>query len=168
MDVLHGVAGKEHFGLQLAQEGILTTSWNGTPDQGVLFELIVRAETDVRWSEVLKLGSRLTRAEAYNTQGDLLEVGLRFTPAAIAELYQNRPNPFLDQTTIGFWLPKAGAATLTIRDITGKILRVIRDAYSAGYNEVLLYSDELPSTGVLYYTLETNNFTATKKMIITR
>jgi hypothetical protein len=170
LDITYGIAEKEHFGMQLPQEGMITTSWNGAPESGTLFELVLQAKAPVQLSEVLKITSRITRAEAYNSKGELLDVALRFIPDVPiqATLYQNRPNPFLDQTSIGFWLPEAGGATLTIRDITGKVLRVIRDVYSAGYNEVRLYSDELHATGVLYYTLETNNFTGTKKMIITR
>ncbi|MDP4821245.1 MAG: T9SS type A sorting domain-containing protein [Saprospiraceae bacterium] len=74
----------------------------------------------------------------------------------------------LDTNGTRVTLPQAGSASLTIRDVTGKVLRVIRDVYPRGYNEVVLYSDELPATGVLYYTLETDNYVATKKMIITR
>jgi hypothetical protein len=133
-----------------------------------LFELVLHAHSAVHLSEAVTLNSRYTRAEAYSTDGELQEVAMRFTRDVQADpvLYQNRPNPFLDQTIIGFYLPQAGSASLTIRDVTGKVLRVIRDVYPRGYNEVVLYSDELPATGVLYYTLETDNYVATKKMIV--
>jgi hypothetical protein len=43
---------------------------------------------------------------------------------------------------------------------------LIRGDFAKGYNQITLNSSELPAVGVLYYTLETADFTATKKMII--
>lgn len=80
------------------------------------------------------------------------------------EIFQNIPNPFHTATTIGFNLPKTGPATLTVFDVTGKVLNVINGEYAAGYNEIEVTN--LGATGVLYYTLETANHAATKKMIV--
>ena len=54
---------------------------------------------------------------------------------------------------------------MTVSDVTGKVLKVVTQNFEAGYNEVKLNSKELAS-GVLYYTLRTDNFTATRKMVI--
>ena len=67
---------------------------------------------------------------------------------------------------IGFNLPEAGYAKLTIQDVAGKVLKVVDGTFGEGYNEVRVNSDDLGQTGVLYYTLETATETATKKMII--
>jgi hypothetical protein len=67
---------------------------------------------------------------------------------------------------ISFNLPKAAAATLTISDVTGRVLKSIRADYAKGFNQVTLKSGDLNATGVLYYTLEADEFTATKKMVI--
>ncbi|MEY4108267.1 MAG: hypothetical protein RL181_2609, partial [Bacteroidota bacterium] len=50
--------------------------------------------------------------------------------------------------------------------VTGRTLRVIKGAYAQGYNQVILKSNDLKATGVLYYTLESGEFTATRKMVI--
>ena len=75
------------------------------------------------------------------------------------------PNPFKEQTTISFELPKEMEATLKIQDVNGRMLRVISGEFAKGYNEVRLDRSSLPS-GVLYYLLEAEEFTASKKMIL--
>jgi len=81
-------------------------------------------------------------------------------------LKQNTPNPFGAETSIGFTLPKAAKATLTIRDVKGALVYKVEGSYAKGNNLIMLKKEQLGASGVLYYTLETNDFTATKKMII--
>jgi hypothetical protein len=81
-------------------------------------------------------------------------------------LYQNQPNPFEDITTIGFQLAEAGSARVTVFDVTGKIVALIQDQYSRGYNEITISKSDLRTSGVLYYQLESGDFTATRKMIL--
>ncbi|MCG8326227.1 MAG: T9SS type A sorting domain-containing protein [Chitinophagales bacterium] len=82
------------------------------------------------------------------------------------ELHQNKPNPFFNQTTISFWLPEAGEANLTVYDISGKELKVVDGYYDAGYHEVEIQRNEVPSFGVYFYTLRTGTFIDTKQMIL--
>ncbi|MCB9080366.1 MAG: T9SS type A sorting domain-containing protein [Lewinellaceae bacterium] len=177
IDIESGIAQDEHFGV-FAEEGMITTSWNGEAQDGRLFSLILRARADATLSEVINLNSRFTPAEAY--QGStLLNVGLAFSQAIQPQgqfgLYQNIPNPFQGQTLIGFTLPEASDATITIQDVTGRTLRVIKGQYAKGYNEIRLTRTDisrnvasagLPTTGVLYYTLTAGSQTATRKMVI--
>ena len=79
-------------------------------------------------------------------------------------LYQNAPNPVSGSTTIGFELPEASTVQLTIVDINGLVVKQISGAFGEGYNSVFI--ECIDRRGVLFYTLKTNNFTATKKMVI--
>jgi hypothetical protein len=168
VDIVYGVAKAENFGV-FANEGIITTSWNqaGSAKQGALFTLVLRAKADAQLSNSLSL-NRVVSAEAYSNN-DQLDLALKFNAAAVAngfELKQNTPNPFNGETVINFNLPKATAATLTISDVTGRILKSVRATYAKGLNQVTLKASDLNASGVLYYTLEADDFTATKKMII--
>ena len=171
VDVIYNVAKEENFGMRFVEEGMITTSWNGeaAADQ-VLFSLVFRANADAQLSELLGVSSRYTVAEAYNTNDESLEVVLNFNNGTVAnagfELYQNTPNPFKGETVIGFNIPEAADASIRIHDVTGKALKLIRGNFAKGYNQVTVNSNELPAVGVLYYTIETADFTATKKMII--
>jgi hypothetical protein len=167
VDLVPGIAAEENFGI-FAEEGVVTASWNGEAKGGVLFSLVVRAKSNTTLSEVLNLNSRYTAAEAYKG-GEVMNVGLTFNASkasASYELYQNTPNPFAGETVIGFNLPVAGQATLTIQDVTGRTLKVINGEYAKGYNQVNMKSSELTATGVLTYTLKAADYTMTRKMIV--
>ena len=55
---------------------------------------------------------------------------------------------------------------MTIYDVTGRMIKRIEGDNGAGYNEVRVTSTDLGTTGVLYYQLDTDEYTATKKMIV--
>jgi hypothetical protein len=169
MDLIGGVASEENFGL-LLEEGVITTSWNVSEARAlaqgeVLFTLVVKANADVAASEAFAATSAYTMAEAYNSNGELMNVNLNFSGASSEfALYQNVPNPFKGVTVIGFTLPEAATATLKVMDVSGKVLQVVTGDYAKGYNEVRL--SNLSATGVLYYQLDTPTNSATRKMII--
>jgi len=170
VDVVYGAAKEENFGMRFVGEGAITMSWNGeAKSSDNLFSLVFRANAEGRLSEMLGVSSRYTRTEAYNVNNNLMGVSLNFGGALVSEgfeLYQNQPNPFKGQTVIGYNLPEAAYVTLTVQDAAGKVLRVVRNEGVKGYNQVALNSNELPASGVLYYTIATEGFTATKKMIV--
>jgi hypothetical protein len=118
---------------------------------------------------MINLNSKVTEAEAYNTSSDIKDLKLTFRgtehEAAFA-LYQNEPNPFKGNTVIGYDLPVAGNVTLTVFDVTGKVLTVKEQESVKGYNTITVSSKDMPSVGVMYYRLDANEYTATKKMVI--
>ena len=81
-------------------------------------------------------------------------------------MLQNRPNPFRVETTIGFRVPEAGEARMTVFDLTGKRIKVIEGAVIKGYQEWQISNTDLNTRGILYYQLETNNHVAVRKMIL--
>jgi hypothetical protein len=83
-------------------------------------------------------------------------------------LYQNEPNPFSDQTVIGFDLPAAMSATLTVYDMQGRVIRKVDGDYAEGYNEIVLKGKELKVAGAYYYKLNAGDFTASKKLILSK
>ena len=168
----------DNFGMTNLNQGILTTSWNTqtavtVADDEVLFTLVVKATEATELSKALSVSSALTPAEGYSETSDRLAVSLRFgdegtIDAEAFTLHQNRPNPFGAETTISFTLPEAMDATLTIYDVSGRVLKQVSRNYAAGYNEELIERNELSGAGVLYYQLETATETATKKMILVK
>ena len=167
-----------NFGFTMLDEGAITFSWNTFSGNTIavadndLFELNFIAKTATDIATELTVNSKHTIAEAYNEGGKynvelniLSEDGASLNAAAF-ELYQNQPNPFKVNTNIGFNLPQASAATLRIMDVSGKELRVIKDNFVRGYNEINIDLSELDANGVLYYQLETASHTATRKMIV--
>ncbi len=160
----------EHFNTNLSVNNKLTTSWNGEANgEAVLFTLKMKSTVTGYLHNVLQISSDFTVAEAYNDSGELLQIGLDFQPideSLIFQLDQNAPNPFNEETVIGFTLPEAGIATIKVMDIQGKILKTVRRNFDKGYHQIILDAQTLGATGVLHYQLETGSYLANKKMII--
>jgi hypothetical protein len=136
-------------------------------DGTVLFTVVVKANADANLSDVLNISDRVLRSEIYvgnDLEINSLEIGYRNADAVFA-LYQNEPNPFVDRTVIGFTLPTSADYVITIFDATGRTVTTVRGAGEAGYNTVTVTNREVDVNGVLYYRLESNEFTATRKMI---
>ena len=175
VDVTSNLAGLDvaNFGLTKLSEGVITTSWNSNEGVTVangsaLFSMTFRATAAVNTQELLSINSRYTESEAYSNS-DLYNVVLEFNGNTVSngfELFQNTPNPFKAETTIGFNMPAAGAVTLKIYDVSGRVLRLIEMDAVKGANSVNVTRDGINATGVLYYQLETATETATKKMIL--
>ena len=56
-------------------------------------------------------------------------------------------------------------ATLTIYDVTGRVVRRLTDQYTQGYHSLVIDGADLSGLGLLYYQLETTTDMATMKMI---
>ncbi len=167
LDVTEGSAKMSNFGF--LKDGIITMSWNDKANKEHAFSLQFAAEQDAKLSEVLKISSAYTKAEAYHNAVGVQEPVLAFNDFAKqvtqVELYQNTPNPFKSETVISFLLPSKMNTRLKIHDVDGKVIQRWETTYEAGYNEQKVNAKNLPS-GVLYYTLETDDFTITKRMIV--
>ncbi|MEZ4965899.1 MAG: HYR domain-containing protein [Saprospiraceae bacterium] len=137
------------------------------------FSITFRALKAGALNQMLRFGHRITRSEAYTPAGSLNEIALRFNGAggqvltgAGFELLQNTPNPMKSSTNISFNLPDASEATLTISNVEGRILKVIKGRFAKGLNTVTVQRSDLEA-GVLFYQLDTPSNSAVKKMIVT-
>jgi hypothetical protein len=155
--------------------GVFADALTASVDGASEFTVRFRATRAGKISEMLSVSSRITKAEAYTVSGDRQEVALRFNnggSSVIAgvgfELYQNQPNPFVGKTFIGFHLPAATSATLTVYDESGRVVFTQKGDYAKGYNTIAVERALLNTSGLLYYKLETATDMATKKMIQTK
>jgi hypothetical protein len=172
LDMMPGLVSEENIGWVLADEGALTTNFfspeaTRLDEKTVLFQLKGRALQRGRLSEWLRISSRFTPAEAYDGDGQYLDLRLLFEGAAQQEagfaLYQNQPNPFRHETLISFELPGASHARLTVYDASGRVLNLVEGPFKKGFNEIQL--GPIKASGVLYYKLETPAHVAVKKMV---
>lgn len=83
------------------------------------------------------------------------------------QLSQNYPNPFNPSTYINFSVPKSQKVSLNVYNVLGNKVKNLIDgqALNAGTYRVDFNGERL-SSGIYYYTLETENFVDTKKMIL--
>lgn len=81
-------------------------------------------------------------------------------------LNQNYPNPFNATTSIKFSLPKEGKVKLTIYDLNGKeVTTLINGSYAAGTYSYQFDASVL-SSGVYFYRLDTEGYSAIRKMAL--
>ncbi|MBK9012934.1 MAG: hypothetical protein IPM82_02000 [Saprospiraceae bacterium] len=173
VEIGEGIAKASNFGFTKLDEGSINASWNqhGEHDKSLPdFSLVFRAKTNITLADALWLSDQLTRSEGYSTGGELLDLRLQFTEnesVAGFELFQNKPNPFNKETVIGFRLPEAGQAQLTITDATGRVLKVLAGQCQKGYNEFRMTREELGmGAGILYYRLAAGSEKATRMMLL--
>ena len=152
----------------------LTSSWNKAEGVSVqnfqpLFTIVLRATKATRLSESVSIVQQPTHPEAYTTDSEILDLALTFRGVEIAptfELLQNEPNPFTEITQIGFIIPESGEVTLKLFDVAGKELMNQSINGVKGVNHVEIKRDQLNAEGMLYYQVQFQGYTATKKMLI--
>lgn len=85
------------------------------------------------------------------------------------ELSQNYPNPFNPNTNINFSIPKSERVSLKVYDVLGNEVAslVNNELISAGKYRVDFNGSGL-SSGIYYYSIKTESFIDTKKMILVK
>jgi len=97
--------------------------------------------------------------------GPLTGIGNSNIPVEYS-LRQNYPNPFNPQTTISFDILKSGNVKLTVTDILGKELHILKNEYfTSGRHEVVFDGSNMAS-GIYFYKIEAGEFSDSKKMVL--
>ena len=132
-------------------------------------------------TELLKVNIRLGSAASLGTTGQAL-IALRIAdahatvtkklPALLPlqfSLGQNYPNPFNPLTHIRFALPQSGAVTLTVYDMTGRVVATLVNGYkAAGRYDVTFDGSGLASGSYIYRLQAGNKFVQTKKLLLVK
>ncbi len=173
------VAGEEHMGVRVLDDGYLLTSWtsdDGTDqdlagDMGVI-SFSVKAKVALRLSDVIAINSSMLSPEAY-AGIEVHPVSLQFEgevdkPDFEFKLEQNYPNPFRASTRIRYWLPTSDDVQITVQDVSGKSVFIQQQFSDAGWNEWILDRSGIEAPGIYMYRLETSKGTATRKMLVTQ
>ncbi|MCX8015089.1 MAG: T9SS type A sorting domain-containing protein [candidate division WOR-3 bacterium] len=87
-------------------------------------------------------------------------------------LQQNYPNPFMNRTTIQWQIPIASKVTLSIYDAAGRNIKtLVNNTFAPGYYSTSWdgtdNSNRKVSAGIYFYEMQTEKFTARRKLIIT-
>lgn len=167
----------ENFGFSRISEGVVHMSWNDEKAITVHDQIMtvkLRLLKDVNDMALISLERSLIQPELYLKEANGLAVqnikleseARELNPKDKFELYQNVPNPFNASTIIGFNLPKADEASLKIFDVTGKLVYQSKGQFNKGYNTFNIDAASLNLNGVMYYQIDTETDSATRKMII--
>jgi len=117
---------------------------------------------------IQKLGGIFNRVWKYSVDGVTTVVRENKPLPENFSLSQNYPNPFNPKTTIEFQVAKSGFVSLKVYDIMGReIATLVNEGLSAGSYKAPFDGSRL-SSGVYFYTLQTDGFAGSKKMILAK
>jgi type IX secretion system substrate protein len=83
-------------------------------------------------------------------------------------LEQNYPNPFNPVTNIKFSIPEGSFVTLTVFDITGKVVATLVNQQLAAGNYNYDYNASNLATGIYLYKISAADFSSVKKMMLVK
>ena len=84
------------------------------------------------------------------------------------KLHQNYPNPFNPSTTIKYQIPKMSKVKITVYNMLGQVVKtLVNEDKSAGVYDVLFDTENFAG-GIYIYTLETETFRDSKKMMLVK
>jgi hypothetical protein len=157
-------------------DGSLRISWNeneslNISNNEVLFYVVCKVKQNLTvGASNLKLDLKSLQSEVYSNLDDMsISMVFRSENAKSGngyELYQNVPNPFYGETSIYFSVPIDSQIEIGLYDLSGAILRKYELNAKKGINSIIVKTDDINQSGVLYYRLEAEHFSSTKKMII--
>jgi len=136
-------------------------SGNGTVTTATNYEFTDRNLATGKYSYRLKQIDNNGNFEYFNLNSDVI-IGV---PSKF-KLSQNYPNPFNPSTKINFDLAKDSKVNLKIYDMLGReVSTLVNEFRTAGYYSVDFNASAL-SSGVYFYRITTEDFSAIKKMVI--
>jgi len=98
------------------------------------------------------------------------EIIVGVEPTALPELRnwlgQNHPNPFNPSTTIRFSLANAGPVRLRLYNLKGELVATLVDEVLPAGDQRLIFRPTELSSGVYFYRLETDGFTASRRLLL--
>ena len=152
------------------------------PSQLALVESIPSTTT-----EVIAAQRALTKLEAIPNKSHGVQIAIELLRHYLAvadrnvketKLLPNYPNPFNPDTWIPYQLSEGSTVTVKIYDVSGSLVRTIEVGHKpVGYyftRERAVYWDgrnengERISSGVYFYTLNTDTYTQTRRMVIVK
>jgi hypothetical protein len=156
------------------EKGLITLAWANTQainaEQGIILNIKLKTTKSAKLSEILSLQDNVTEGLAYDVQGNGAPLQLKFIPqVSKVTLLPSSPNPFKDETTISFIMPEEGTATLSVFDMSGRLVHQRNNqVYARGLNAVKLAITDPSVTGLLICRLTTATQTLEQKLVITR
>ncbi|MCF8412624.1 MAG: T9SS type A sorting domain-containing protein [Melioribacteraceae bacterium] len=91
------------------------------------------------------------------------EIDLRISDFRLS---QNYPNPFNPTTTIQFELPTESNVSLKVFNMLGEEVALLVNDYKAAGNYNIEFNAEHLTSGLYFYTLQSESFISTKKMLL--
>ncbi|MDF1865634.1 MAG: T9SS type A sorting domain-containing protein [Saprospiraceae bacterium] len=169
--IVAGFANENDFGKKYLNEGVLTTSWNGTLEysDNTAFALVFKTKRVGELRNLIKINSEYTIAEGYSKELELMDINLVFEAENEAQkefvLFQNRPNPFSNQTIINFYLPENALIDFEVTNVAGQSILTKNQVFEKGINTIEISNDDMPFEGVYFYKMRVDQQIETRRIV---
>jgi hypothetical protein len=87
-------------------------------------------------------------------------------PHATLELLPNQPNPFNPETTIRFVVPEKTKVTLTVHDVTGRMVATLLDEETEPGMRALTWRADGMASGIYFVRLGAGKAETSRKMLL--
>jgi hypothetical protein len=180
------------YGTTQLENGKLTLVWTTEnlagqtlADGSIIYYLRFKAIGNIGDQSEITFNSSVIPVEAENSEMKFISVnenagiikiadaaGINSSVAAGYQLYQNEPNPFVDQSVIKFTIPVYDNVEFKIYDIYGKIVYEHVAKYTTGTHTLKWdgkTNDGLAlSAGTYYYQMKSGKFTDVKRLVLVK
>jgi len=157
-----------HSGLAIWGDDETTSEKEGMT-KGETFSIVLFDKSEDKMSELTV--NRWERGSSTFSKDGVTVVGSIATSTVLTqelELFQNVPNPVMDNTSISFYLPNDGKIKLTVSNTLGQeVMTLSQEDYKKGMHTIAMDASSL-STGVYFYKLEANNKRITKQLTLVK
>lgn len=153
-------------GIYLQMGGSVATSWSTSYDRLAVVD--AEGKLAFKGTKAARSDVNLAKSAVQNALQSITTSVVGIVDNDSAWLGQNFPNPAINKTKIEFSIEKSEFVTLTVSDITGKIVStLINKELSAGKHTVEFDTNEIQN-GIYFYRLNAGNHSSTNKMIVNK
>ncbi len=137
-----------------------------------LFYVHVAIEASCDLSKVIRINQSAIHAEWYDRNLEIHPIRFEIKnrnsdhKGVHSYLLQNKPNPFTEETTIGFTLANDQDVEFLFYSAGAELLYRIAGNYSKGYHEFIVHKSDLHASGVVLLQMKTKDYSATKKLVL--
>jgi len=119
---------------------------------------------------MLKVIDRPTTALAFNAWQEQLNIGLELIDSEVVtgkfKVYDAYPNPFANQTTVGYYLPDEEEVSVTIYNLHGKVIKAFENNFlPEGYHQLVITEAMLGENGIYFCQIQTSSDLVTLRLI---
>ena len=107
------------------------------------------------------------KAYSPEEKSTLVENTQSLYPAGFS-LSNNYPNPFNPSTTIEYSIPQDSHVILTIYNVSGQRISVLKDAFQTAGNYSVTWNATGVPSGLYFCNLKANGFTKTREMVLVK
>ncbi|MDA8693163.1 T9SS type A sorting domain-containing protein [Saprospiraceae bacterium] len=153
------------------EEGLFTLSYNdhqaiSLSEEGPVMQVVISANEVINTNDLFTMTSDITRSEAYNANGEILDLRLSTDKSPQASITSVSPNPWNNETMIEMTVPIDGNTKWEFYDVNGKLLYTTSQYYSAGVHTMPLRKEDINASGIIYAKMITKSGISEYKMIV--